>query len=667
MKFKSIKTKLLIMFAILILCICAVIGVISYNLSKKALLNNINGSLSNLSEQAAIVVENRIENQLNSLEVLAESELIASETTNQNEKLEILKKEAKRLDHAWITIFDKDGNGMTTEGKKLDGAGQDYFEKAIKGESNVSDPMTSAVSGDLIVVYAVPIKHDNVITGVLASVRDGNELSHITKDIHFASTGEAFLLNKQGEIVAHNQKKLVMDKYNAFEKVKGDEGLKSLVDLERLMVKGEEGVGEYKYEGVTKYMGYAPVTGTDWSLAVTAPESEVMSEISNLIKVISIISIAIFGAGLVITYFITSSIATPIKEATKLISIVATGDLTCEVSEKLLRKRDETGVLASAIQTMQIATKKIIQNVVDESASIETMLENINHDMGKLNKNIEEISITTQEVSADTEEAAASTEEISASSIEIERAVESIATEAQDGANNISNVSKMAIEMKQSAIQSKENAVNVYSKTKISLQEAIDKSKSVNQINELAEGILSITSQTNLLALNAAIEAARAGEAGKGFAVVANEIKMLAENSKVMVTRIQEVTSVIIEAVSNLSKNSSEILEFIDKEVLRDYDVLVKSSEKYSENSINIDSIMENFSATSEELLASVQYVTNAIHEIAASTEDEAKGAANIAKEILAIMQMSNEVIEISKSANEKSTMLINIVSYFKF
>ena len=667
MKFKSIKTKLLIMFATLILCICAVIGVISYNLSKNALLNNINGSLSNLSEQASIVVENRIENQLNSLEVLAESELIATETTDMNEKLEILKEEAKRSDHVWITIFDKDGNGMTTEGKKLNGAGQDYFEKAVKGESNVSDPMTSAVSGDLIVVYAVPIKHNNVITGVLASVRDGDELSHITKDIHFASTGEAFMLNQQGEIIAHNNKTLVTEKYNAFEKVKEDDGLKSLVELERLMVKGKEGVGEYKYEGVAKYMGYAPVAGTDWSLAITAPESEVMSEVIHLIKVISIISMTIFAAGLTVTYFITSSIAVPIKEATKLISIVATGDLTGEVPEKLLRKKDETGVLANAIQAMQSSTKGVLENVVGESASIEAMLENINRDMDQLNKNIEEISFTAQEVSADTEEAASSTEEISASSIEIERAVESIATEAQEGASAISNVSKMANEMKQNATQSKENAVSIYSKTRVSLQEAIEKSKSVNQINELAEGILSITSQTNLLALNAAIEAARAGEAGRGFAVVANEIKMLAENSKVMVTRIQEVTYIIVDAVNNLSKNSSEILEFIDKEVLQDYDILVESSEKYSENSISIESIMENFSATAEELLASVQYVTNAINEIAAATEDEAKGASNIAQEVLAVMHKSSEVIELSKSANEKSTKLINIVSHFKF
>lgn len=666
MKLKSIKTKLLIIFAILILGICSALGIISYILSKNALLNNINDSLSNLSRQAAIVAEERIKNQLNSLEVLAESELIANDTASVDEKLEILKKEATRANHVWITIFDKDGNGITTEGGKLSAIGQDYFEKAIVGESNVSDPIISAVTGDLIVVYAVPIKHDNEITGVLASVRDGNELSQVTNDINVASSGEAFMLNKHGETVAHSDKNLVTNKYNAFEEVKEDSGLKSLVELEEFMVEGMEGVGEYTYNGITKYMGYAPVIGTDWSLAITAPKSEVMSEVNHLINMISIISIVILIIGLAITYIITSSIARPIKDATKLISIVATGDLRNDVPQKLLKSQDETGVLASAIQTMQISTKNIIQKVVDESSLVGTMLNNIDHNMEQLNKSIEEISATTQELSAGTEEVASSTEEMSASSIEIERAVESIASEAQEGAITVNNVSKMADDMKKSATSSKENAMGIYSETKISLQEAIEKSKAVSQINELAEGILSITAQTNLLALNAAIEAARAGEAGKGFAVVADEIKVLAENSKTMVTRIQEVTYTIIEAVNNLSRSSGEILEFIDKEVLRDYDTLVKSSEEYSENSISIDSIMENFSATAEELLASVQYVTKAINEIATSTEDEAKGASSIAQETMAIMHKSNEVIDLSKSANEKSRMLIDIVSHFK-
>ncbi len=491
-------------------------------------------------------------------------------------------------------------------------------------------------------------------------------LNSLTNDIKFGSSGEAFIINSSGVTITNKDKNLVMQMYNVFEEVKKDAGLKSLAELEKKMIAGKKGVGEYTYKGVTKYAGFSPVEGTNWELAITAPKSEVMSKVNELMKTVIIVSIIILGVGIVITYLIASGISKPIKTASEYLKVVATGDFTKEVPAKLLEAKDETGILADAINTMQTSIRNTIKNVVDESSFVNQMLNNVNSNMEQLNKGIEEISATTEEMSAGTEQTASSAEEMSATSTEIERAVESIATKAQEGAAVVNNVSKMAEEMKQNAIISKENAIQIYGSTKISLKEAIEQSKGVNQINELAEGILSITSQTNLLALNAAIEAARAGEAGKGFAVVADEIRKLAEDSKNMVNRIQEVTNIILEAVNNLSSSSGEILEFIDKKVLSDYDTLVESSEKYSENSFSIDSMVTDFGATSEELLASVQNMVRAIEEVASSANEEAQGAASIAQESEDIMNKSNEVINLSELAKEKSNMLIKIVSQFK-
>ena len=286
--------------------------------------------------------------------------------------------------------------------------------------------------------------------------------------------------------------------------------------------------------------------------------------------------------------------------------------------------------------------------------------------MDQLNKSIEEISATTEELSAGTEETAASTEEMNATSEEIETAIEAIASKAQEGAITVNKVNKMSEEMKQNAIASKEGALEIYERTKKNLQSAIEQSKAVNQINELSEAILGITSQTNLLALNAAIEAARAGEAGRGFAVVADEIRKLAEGSKNTISRIQEVTKVIFEAVNSLSSSSGEIMEFIDKKVLNDYDYLVSSSEQYSQSSASINDMVTDFSTTSEELLASMLSMVKAIDEISAAANEEAQGATNIAQGASVIAQMSNDVINMSEEAKGKSDLLIKSVSQFK-
>lgn len=666
LQLKSIKTKLSLFFGVLMLLICAGLGVVSYIVSTNALSSSIDESLTQMANEGAKIVQYRIGGQFNALGALAESESIKSDRLTLDAKLELLKGEVKRSGHINMGIADLQGNVKFTDGTSANIGDRDYYKKALAGNINVSDPLISKTDNSVVIVYAAPIKDNNAIKGVLMSTRDGNVLSSMTNDIQFGKSGTAFMINNKGTNIANKDKNLVMKMDNNFENVKNDPELKPLVALEQQMVVGKEGVGQYSYKGVIKYMGFSPVQGTNWSIGVTAPKSEVMAKVNGLLVTMVIVSILFLLISMIITLIIARSISKPIKTASDYLKVVATGDFTGEVPKEMLKIKDETGILANAIDTMQQSMKGIIKEVVDESTNVSQMLISINTGMEKLNKSIEGISATSEELSAGSEETAASTEEMNATSTEIEKTVEAIAAKAQEGAVTVSNVNNMTIEMKKGAIASKENAIEIYEKTKKDLQNAIGQSKAVNQINELSEAILEITSQTNLLALNAAIEAARAGEAGRGFAVVAEEIRKLAENSKSAVSRIQEVTKIIFKSVNDLSSSSGEILEFIDKQVLKDYDTLVNTSEQYSQSSASINDMVTDFSATSEELFASMQNMVKAIEEITGASNEEAQGAANIAQEASVITQMSSDTIKLAESAKEKSDSLIKAVSAFR-
>jgi methyl-accepting chemotaxis protein len=666
LKLKSIKTKLSFFFGGLLFLICVGLSIITYITSSNALSSSIDESLSQLADTGAKVVQERVDAQLNTLAALAETDAIKKDTLTLDEKLTLLENEVKRNGHLRINIADTSGHAKNTNGDSSDISTRDYFIKALSGEKAVSDPIVSKTDNSVIVSFAVPIKDGDTVKGVLVAIRDGNELSTLTNDIRFGNSGTAYMINNKGTTIAHSDKNLVLNMNNDFERVEKEPELKSLVELEQQMADGKEGTGEYTYNGVTQYMGFAPVQGTNWSLAVTTLKSEAMAKVNELALTIVFVSIVFLVLGIVITFLIASGISKPVKTASDYLNVVATGDFTRTVPSRLLKMEDETGLLANAINTMQQSIKNIIQRVVEESSNVSEMLIGINTKMEHLNKSIEGVSATTQELSAGTEETASSTEEMNATSEEIEKAVESIAAKAQEGSIIAGNVNTMSKEMKQNALASKENALEIYGRTKNGLKSAIEQSKAVNQINELSEAILAITSQTNLLALNAAIEAARAGEAGKGFAVVAEEIRKLAEGSKNTVTRIQEITKVIFEAVKDLSSSSEEIMDFIDKKVLSDYENLVNTSEQYSQSSNSINDMVTDFSATSEELLASIQNMAKAISEIASAANEEAQGSSNIAQEAAEITQMSNEVIKLAGSAKAKSDSLVETVASFK-
>lgn len=665
-KRKSIKSKLAISFGLLVVVICGALGLLTYFSASSALSDNISESLVQLSSKSADLIQERVTAQLHTLAVMAETDTIQSTSLPMEDKLSLLKKEVDRAGYLRMSIADTEGNLFTTSNTTTSVADRDYFQAAMKGEEFVTDPMISRTEQLLVVTYAVPIKVGDNIIGVLTATRDGNELTVLTNDIHYGTSGEAFMINTSGTIIAHSNADLVENMYNVFDEQKSDPALKQLADLEAKMISGETGVGEYTYEGITKFMGYAPITGTNWSIAITAPKHEVMKSIYDLRGTAVVTSIICILISIVVTFVIASNISKPIKAASDYLKIVSTGDFTGRIPDKLLKMSDETGVLAISIDTMQASIKDIVSEVSKQSKTVAAILNSINSFMEDLNSNIEGISSTTEELSASIEETAASAEEMNTSAEEIEKASESIAHKAQDSANTVSNMMYTADDMQKNSKISKRSALDIYERSKVNLQAAIDKSKAVEQINILSGAILEITSQTNLLALNAAIEAARAGEAGRGFAVVAEEIRKLAEDSKNTVAKIQEVTLTIFEAVTNLSSSSNEVLSFIDSQVMGDYDKLEEIGDQYSSHALEMKDMVSEFSATSEELLASLQNVTKAITEIAGASGEEAQGASTIAEEAASVVQKSNEVIKLTGEAKEKANNLLDTVAVFK-
>lgn len=383
------------------------------------------------------------------------------------------------------------------------------------------------------------------------------------------------------------------------------------------------------------------------------------------VKFLSIALILALILGVAITILIVKPITFSLNTATNYLGILATGDFTKPVPKDFLKYNDEIGSMFKAIDKMHTSIRDVLESVINESSNIRNKIDNADNSVTKLSLQIQDVSATTQQLSAGMEETAASTEEMNATSIEIQNAIENIASKAKESALSSDAISTRANEVKSKAISSKENADEIYSSSNKNLRNAIEKSKSVEQIKALSDAILEITSQTNLLALNASIEAARAGEAGKGFAVVASEIATLAEDSEHTVNEIQNITKVVLESVENLTSNSTDILEFVDKRVKNDYTSMVKIGETYNNDAKSVYNLSTEFSTATKQLEELMKNIVESLNGITLAANEGAEGTTNIAEKTTTVAEIAGDVTKQTHSIKDSIEALSNFVSKF--
>ena len=362
---------------------------------------------------------------------------------------------------------------------------------------------------------------------------------------------------------------------------------------------------------------------------------------------------------------ITASIVKPLKKSLTHIDEIAQGDFSKEFEQDLLKRKDDFGHLAESLEIMRSEMKERIGEVKSEALEITGMVQEIDTSLQALDDQIENVSATTEELAAGMEETAASSEEMNAMSHEIESAAKSIAERSQDGANEADEIRERAVKIKKDTDENDRRTRSIHEEINESLTKALEDIKVVDQINVLAKSIMDITGQTNLLALNASIEAARAGEAGKGFAVVADEIRVLAEQSKAAVAHIQEVTGNVTAAVENLANDAERLLEFVGNDVVESLGGFAEMANSYNSDAANVDSLVTDFSASSEQLLASINGVMDAISDVSKTATEGATGTTDIAEKVGNVVQEAEAIKQKAETTYHSAEKLQKNVERF--
>lgn len=398
---------------------------------------------------------------------------------------------------------------------------------------------------------------------------------------------------------------------------------------------------------------------------VASIEKDFTSYVTNK-RTTFIISTIIEGAVVVfLLILIILNIIKPLKKCISSIGVMEQGDFSQALGTALLKRRDDFGKLAGSIESMRTEMNGLIGEVKSQATEITGMVQEIDTNIQALDEEIENVSATTEELAAGMQETAASSEEINAMSHEIESAAKSIATRSQDGAMEADDIRDRAVSIKKTTTENDKRTKAIHAEINEGLTKALEDIKVVDQIGVLAESIMEITGQTNLLALNASIEAARAGEAGKGFAVVADEIRVLAEQSKAAVVHIQDVTKNVVESVTNLADGAKKLLEFVGTDVVDSFAGFSDMADSYSNDAGSIDGLVTDFSASSEQLLASINGVMDAIGEVSKAATEGATGTNDIAEKTGVVVEKAAEIKEKAEAAHAAADRLQKNVERF--
>lgn len=369
----------------------------------------------------------------------------------------------------------------------------------------------------------------------------------------------------------------------------------------------------------------------------------------------NIIIFAILIATGIIIILAILKIVRPLQSAngqlSKIISDIDSrkGDLTLRIN---INSHDEVGELVDGINLFIEKLQEIMKRIRSHSENILVSSKEIAYKINESGNNTNEVSATMDEIAAAMQEISATGEELSSGSENIFESIIHLTDKINDGNVLTKDIQSRSLNYKTEIENEKTNAVAIINEIKNTLEQSIENSKEAAQIQSLTENILQIASQTNLLSLNASIEAAHAGEAGKGFSVVAAQISELAESSRTIAKNIQEISTLVTESVTGLSSNSKKLLEFVNNDVLTDYDKFVAISDNYYNDAVNVNNILEEFTNGTSALKTTMSEMNHGINDISTTIEESANGTNDISSRIRNIAS-SVEAIKSQTAENQ--------------
>ena len=521
------------------------------------------------------------------------------------------------------------------------------------------DPYLNANINVYMISYVVPLYEDGTSVGIIGMDIDFGQLTSLVDKAIAFDTGYSFVVSSTGSVLYHKEIESGTDlaEYNGGE----------LTSVKNFVLDASK-QGEtlrYSINGEEKYLSYVELKN-GMKLVLTAPVEEITASANALsVQILMFLAMGLVVA-IVLGVLIGSTIAKPIKRITEIIKQTAQLDFQrAKDIDKLMKKRDETGIMAKAVNEMRSVLRELVGNMERVKDDLIENMKRLDDVMGENNSISEDNSATTQELAASMEETSAGVTMIVSNIDAIQTNAEEIRELSEREQQESRAIMTRARELRDTTSSSNEKAMGIYADMRQRTEEAIEKSKVVAKINELTDDIRNISSQTNLLALNANIEAARAGEAGRGFAVVATEIGALANQTFRTVDGINEIVKEVNEAVVNMTECIQVIMNFLEDTVVTDYSTFGQVGERYEKDAESFAESMQHIYSEISQLSHKITQIVDAMDNVNRTITESADGVNLIAEKSGDAVKKTLEGYEHLRESETSLNLLKELIEKF--